>query len=97
MMDLEQLTLILETIQSMGGDAKEFGIWWMVCSILPKVISPVLLFCFGCLVLRFLVRIGGFFRDVDKDYIENQKQIRRELQEEETIKRHHESLEKENH
>lgn len=42
-MDLEQLKLVLETIQSMGGDAKEFGIWWLACSVIPNV----LLFVFG--------------------------------------------------
>ena len=42
-MDLEQLKLILDTIQSMGGDAKEFGMWWLACSL----IRPLLLFAFG--------------------------------------------------
>ncbi len=53
-MDLEQLKLILETIQSMGGDAKEFGIWWLVCTQAPGMLSSVLLFVFGVISARWL-------------------------------------------
>ncbi len=50
-MNLEELKLVLDTIQSMGGDAKEFGIWWLVCSRLPAVLC----FVFGVLTV-FIVR-----------------------------------------
>ena len=46
-MDIEQLKLILETVESMGGDAKEFGIWWMVCDTLPGLIVGVVA-AIGC-------------------------------------------------
>ena len=78
-MDSEQLTLILETIQSMGGDAKEFGIWWMVCIALPKVISDVLLFLFGCLVLKLVFYTVKACRDADSTYVAAQKEIRQEI------------------
>lgn len=55
-MDLEELKLVLDTIQSMGGDAKEFGIWWVLASFIPDVVSSVLLFIFGVLVVLCIYR-----------------------------------------
>ena len=42
-MDIEQLKLILETIELLGGDTKEFAIWYLVSRLVPNV----LLFIFG--------------------------------------------------
>ena len=90
-MDLEQLTLILKTIQSMGGDAKEFGIWWMVCSTLPKVISSILLFCFGCLLIRLMYLIS---KVISADCLRDKKyQTDKEME----WKREFNILPKENH
>ncbi len=47
-MDIEQLKLILETLQAAGDGAFTFGIWWIVAGLVPDV----LLFVFG---------ITGFF------------------------------------
>ena len=50
-MDAEQLKMILETIGQLGGDAREFGIWYLMATTLPEVVSSVLLFAFGVLAL----------------------------------------------
>ena len=52
-MDIEQLKLILETIQDMGGDAKEFGIWYLICQTIPDILA----FLFGIACLRCLYLI----------------------------------------
>ena len=46
-MDIEQLKLILETLQSAGEGAFTFGIWWLVAGIIPNV----LLFIFGLVAI----------------------------------------------
>jgi hypothetical protein len=56
MMDLEQLKLILETISTMGGDAKEFGIWWLIATTLPSLIVNLLWCGFCILVLALAYR-----------------------------------------
>lgn len=43
-MDVEQLRLVLETIEHVGGDAKEFGVYFILASVLPDVVSSVLTF-----------------------------------------------------
>jgi hypothetical protein len=35
-MDLEQLKLVLEAINSVGGEAKEFGFWWLAARTIPS-------------------------------------------------------------
>ena len=42
-MDVEQFKLMLEAINNVGGEAKEFGIWWLACGTIPAV----LWFAFG--------------------------------------------------
>lgn len=41
-MDIEQLKLILESLEGLGGNAQEFGIWYLVCSTAPEIVSSVL-------------------------------------------------------
>jgi len=58
-MDLEQLKIILETIEAVGGDARSFGLWYLGLTIGQMVLSNVLVFSFGTGVLllgRNLVR-----------------------------------------
>jgi hypothetical protein len=52
MMDLEQLKLVLEAVNSVGGEAKEFGFWWLACSVIPSV----LWFTFGVAALILATR-----------------------------------------
>lgn len=40
-MDIEQLKLVLEAIGNVGGEAKEFGIWWLICRTIPSVLTFV--------------------------------------------------------
>ncbi len=51
-MDIEQLKLILETLQSAGEGAFTFGIWWLVAGIIPNV----LLFIFGLVAIWAVCR-----------------------------------------
>jgi len=37
-MNIENLKMILETIESMGGDAKEFGIWFLIVNLIPNIL-----------------------------------------------------------
>jgi len=41
-MDIEQLQLLLKTIETLGGDAREFGIWFLVCQAVSTLICNVL-------------------------------------------------------
>ncbi len=52
-MDIEQLKLILETVESLGGDTKEFAIWYLASRLVPNV----LLFLFGLAVILMLKRV----------------------------------------
>jgi hypothetical protein len=46
-MDIEQFKLMLEAINNVGGEAKEFGIWWLICRTVPAA----LWFIFGITLL----------------------------------------------
>jgi len=37
-MDVEQLKMVLETIQNMGGDAKDFGMIWLISQAIPPIL-----------------------------------------------------------
>lgn len=37
-MDIEQFKMVLDAINSVGGEAKEFGIWWLACRTVPAVL-----------------------------------------------------------
>ena len=50
-MDIEQLKMILETIETMGGDAKEFGIWWLVVMALEGLAGYGLGLVIICMLL----------------------------------------------
>lgn len=41
-MNIEQLKLILESLEGLGGNVQEFGIWYLVCSTAPEIVSSVL-------------------------------------------------------
>lgn len=56
-MDIEQLRMILDTIETMGGDAQEFGIWYLICGAAPRVVASVLLFAFGIACLWMAGRV----------------------------------------
>jgi len=60
-MDLEQLKLILDTIQTMGGDAKEFGVWWIIGSFIPDVLTSILTFIFGIVCVLSIKKILTYF------------------------------------
>jgi hypothetical protein len=51
-MDLEQLKLVLEAINSAGGEAKEFGFWWLAARTIPAF----LWFAFGMTSLIVITR-----------------------------------------
>jgi hypothetical protein len=51
-MDLEQLKLVLEAINSVGGEAKEFGLWWLAARTIPAV----LWFTFGMTAVVVITR-----------------------------------------
>jgi len=51
-MDIEQLKLVLEAINAAGGEAKEFGFWWLAC----RSLSPVLCFVFFMTALVMISR-----------------------------------------
>lgn len=51
-MDLEQLKLVLEAINSVGGEAKEFGFWWLAA----KTIPAFLWFAFGMTAVIVITR-----------------------------------------
>ncbi len=40
-MDLEQLKLILEAVSNAGDGAKEFGIWYLIATALPDIVTSV--------------------------------------------------------
>jgi len=51
-MDLEQLKLVLEAISSVGGEAKEFGFWWLAARTIPSF----LWFAFGMTAVIVITR-----------------------------------------
>ena len=62
-MDLEQLKMILDTIEAVGGDAKEFGFWYIALHYGTRIFGGVLFFLFGLSVVfavRYIVYIVGY-------------------------------------
>lgn len=57
-MDIEQFKLMLEAINNVGGEAKEFGIWWLACRTVPAVLWFIFGISFLAVVSR-LIRNGA--------------------------------------
>ena len=56
-MDLEQLKLILETIQSVGGDTKDVFVWYLVFCYGSEVLVSVLTFVAVVFAIHYVRKI----------------------------------------
>ena len=57
-LDIEKLKLVIDAVQQMGGDAKEFGIVYLLAATVPSLIGDFLFFAgvvFALLVARKLI------------------------------------------
>lgn len=60
-MDIEQLKLVLETVQAVSGQAQSAAIWWVVIS---QALPAVLWFIFGTLCVTCCWVLGRYFMRV---------------------------------
>lgn len=59
-MDLEKLRMILETIEAVGGDAREFGLWYIGLTMGQLFLANVMSLAMGVgvlLTIRHIVRV----------------------------------------
>lgn len=55
-MDIDQLKLVLDTVSQMGGDAKDFGMWYLAAIAIPKMMSTLTIFTGLMLAVRWVYK-----------------------------------------
>ena len=55
-MDMEQLKMVLETIQQLGMQGKEAFIWWLVLDKALPVLGWMIFMCFLLVVIYWTIR-----------------------------------------
>ena len=60
-MDIEQLKLILEQINTLGGNAQETFIWWLVVSKVPGIIFGICWTIIGAVTLVACFKLTRIF------------------------------------
>lgn len=67
-MDIEQLKLVLETVKSTTGDAKQIGLVWLAVEGLSNIVGPLCGLTVAFLAARTGLSIARMYKSDDNDH-----------------------------